>query len=151
MYICITMLMGRLLKHTNETFCSICGNMLLVGLSVCVCASWGGGWEDRGLCCVSGAMVQACMCLPQLGLDLGRVCSVLYNWGEPHTGSIEIFLIIYIYMCAYICRTSFCVYLSSISTICKFEQSMCMYYTLCYIEIRKGELQRHKKKAKLQR
>ena len=41
---------------------------------------------------------------------------------------------IYIYIIIYICRTSFRIYLSSISTICKFEQSMCMRYTLCYIE-----------------
>ena len=29
---------------------------------------------------------------------------------------------------------SFRIYLSSISTICKFEQFMCMHYMLCYIE-----------------
>ena len=57
---------------------------------------------------MSGVMVQACMCLPQLGLDLGRVCSVLYNWGEPHTGSIEIFLIIYI--CVHISAVHHSVY-----------------------------------------
>ena len=65
-----------------------------------------------------------------------------YYWGEskraPHQWTQSRFFCLYIYICMYtciyICHTSFRIYLSSISTICEFEQSMHMCYVLCYIE-----------------
>ena len=50
----------------------------------------------------------------------------------------------------YICRTSFRIYLSSISTICKFEQSMRMRYTYRDQERRATETQ-EQRAEKLQR
>ena len=78
---------------------------------------------------------------------------------EPHTSELNQDFSVYvhnIYMYISAVRMSFrIIYLSSISTICKFKQFMRMHYTLCYIE-RSGkdrELQRHKNngEAKLQR
>ena len=68
--------------------------------------------------------------------------------------SIKVFLLIYtcIYtMYVYIYRTSFRIYLSSISTICKFEQFMHMFYMLCNRERSRATETQEQRGVKLQR
>ena len=71
---------------------------------------------------------------------------------KPHTSDVnpDFFVYIHIHVYRYICRMSFCIYLSFISTICKFEQFMHMHFTLCYRE-RPRAIETHEQRvAKLQ-